>query len=390
MNAPTSTLEPEVEITSGELVLLNEQTTLQVLTDEQRFDDLLAKIRAEVATHVPDVTTDKGRKAIASLAFKVTKAKTFLDEAGKKLTEDKRKEIAVVDASRRNIRDKLDELRDEVRKPLTDWIEAEQARGERVKAALALLERLAQPLIDDDSDSAAERLAQAQAIEIAADEFRETFEIAKAAKAMAVDTLTTYHARLIQQEFERAELARLRREAEEREKAEAARREEERREREAAERRQQEEAEAAERKRRHEEAEARAKEQAAEAAKRAADEAARKAREEAEAQARQEQEERERKHREELAEAQRRAEAAEAARKAEAEAQARREQEEKAKADAEAEAQRKREADRKHRGSVMGAAKEALMTHAGITEEAAKAAVLAIAAGEIPNVSIRF
>ena len=38
----------------------------------------------------------------------------------------------------------------------------------------------------------------------------------------------------------------------------------------------------------------------------------------------------------------------------------------------------------------MGAAKEALMTHAGITEEAAKAAVLAIAAGEIPNVSIKF
>ena len=96
------------------------------------------------------------------------------------------------------------------------------------------------------------------------------------------------------------------------------------------------------------------------------------------------------KHREELAAAQRRAEEAEDARKAEAQAQAERERQEKAKADAEAEAQRKREADRKHRGSVMGAAKEALMTHAGITEEAAKAAVLAIAAGEIPNVSIKF
>lgn len=390
MNAPTSTLEPEVEVTSGELVLLNEQTTLQVLTDEKRFDDLLAKIKAEVSTHVPDLTTDKGRKAIASLAFKVTKTKTALDDAGKKLTEDKRKEIAVVDASRRNIRDKLDELRDEVRKPLTDWEEAEEARQERVKAALSRLDSLTAIQVDDDSDVVALRLEEAEAFAIDPEEFRETAEIAQASKVRVVENLTAYHAKLLREEADRAELARLRREQEEREKAEAARREQERQEREEAERRQREEAEAAERQRRQEEAAARAKAEAEAVAQRAAEEAARKAREEAEAQARQEQEERERKHREELAEAQRRAEAAEAARKAEAEAQARREQEEKAKADAEAEAQRKREADRKHRGSVMGAAKEALMTHAGITEEAAKAAILAIAAGEIPNVSIRF
>lgn len=390
MNAPTSTLEPEVEVTSGELVLLNEQTTLQVLTDEKRFEDLLAKIKAEVATHVPDVTTDKGRKAIASLAFKVTKTKTALDDAGKKLTEDKRKEIAVVDASRRNIRDKLDELRDEVRKPLTDWEEAEKARGERVKAALALIDRLALPQMEDDSDAAAERLAQVQAVEVTADEFQETFELAQAAKAKAVETLTTYHARLVQQEADRAELARLQREAEEREKAEAARREEERREREAAERRQREEAEAAEQRRRHEEAQARAKAEAEEAAKRAADEAARRAREEAEAQAKAAQEEQDRKHREELAAAQRRAEEAEDARKAEAEAQAKREADAKAQADAEAAAKAKREADAKHRAAVMGAAKEALMKHAGIDEEAARQAVLAIRAGEVPHVTITF
>ena len=390
MNAPTATLTPEAEVTAGDLAVLNEKTKVALLTDEKAFEDLLDKIRTEVRAHVPDLTTDKGRKAIASLAHKVTKTKTALDEAGKSLTEDLRKQVKTVDDSRRKIRENLDELRDEARKPLTDWEEAEEARQERVKAALSRLESLTAIQVDDDSDVVALRLEEAEAFAIDPDEFRETAEIAQVAKAKAVETLTTYHARLVQQEADRAELARLQREAEEREKAEAARREEERREREEAERRQREEAEAAEQKRRHEEAQARAKAEAEEAAKRAADEAARRAREEAEAQAKAAQEEQDRKHREELAEAERRAEAAEAARKAEAQAQAERERQEKAKAEAEAEAQRKREADRKHRGSVMGAAKEALMTHAGITEEAAKAAVLAIAAGEIPNVSIKF
>lgn len=390
MNAPTATLTPEAEVTAGDLAVLNDQTKVALLTDEKAFEDLLDKIRTEVRSHVPDLTTDKGRKAIASLAHKVTKTKTALDEAGKSLTEDLRKQVKTVDDSRRKIREKLDELRDEARKPLTDWEEAEEARQERVKAALSRLESLTAIQVDDDSDVVALRLEEAEAFAIDPDEFRETAEIAQASKARVVENLTAYHAKLLREEADRAELARLRREQEEREKAEAARREQERQEREEAERRQREEAEAAERQRRQEEAAARAKAEAEAAAQRAAEEAARKAREEAEAQARQEQEERERKHREELAEAQRRAEAAEAARKAEAEAQARREQEEKAKADAEAAAKAKREADAKHRATVMGAAKEALMKHAGIDEEAARQAVLAIRAGEVPHVSITF
>jgi len=59
----------------------------------------------------------------------------------------------------------------------------------------------------------------------------------------------------------------------------------------------------------------------------------------------------------------------------------------------EAEAQRKadeaRAADQEHRGRIMGAAKQAVMGH-GVGETTARAIVLAIAAGEVPAVSIRF
>lgn len=89
--------------------------------------NLLAKIRAEVITIVPDLTTDKGRKAIASLARKVSSSKVAIDDAGKALVAGIKAQAAEIDAARKLARDTLDALRDEVRQPLTDW-EAEQAR----------------------------------------------------------------------------------------------------------------------------------------------------------------------------------------------------------------------------------------------------------------------
>lgn len=123
-----------------------------------------------------------------------------------------------------------------------------------------------------------------------------------------------------------------------------------------------------------------------EAAAKAAEEAARA---QAEAAARAEREAAERAHAEALAAEKRRADEAEAARQAEADRIARetaaREAEEKAAADAAA----ARAADIEHRSKIMGAAKQAIMGH-GVGEQTARAIVLAIAAGDVPNVSIKF
>ncbi len=133
--------------------------------------------------------------------------------------------------------------------------------------------------------------------------------------------------------------------------------------------------------------------EAAEAIQREAEAAAKAAEEEAranaEAAARAEREAAERAHAEALAAEKRRADEAEAARKAEADRIARetaaREAEEKAAADAAA----ARAADIEHRTKIMGAAKQAIMGH-GVGESTARAIILAIAAGDVPNVSIKF
>jgi colicin import membrane protein len=123
------------------LIPLESVNAVEIFTGA-KLDDLLLQIRTEVATIVPDVLTAGGRKEIASLAYKVARSKTTIDDAGKTLVAEWKAKSAQVDASRKKARDYLDTLKDEVRKPLDDW-EAEQARIEQEAAARLEAERVA-------------------------------------------------------------------------------------------------------------------------------------------------------------------------------------------------------------------------------------------------------
>ena len=101
---------------------------------------ILKAIEAEVEKFVPDTSTAKGRAEIASMAHKVSRSKTFLDGMGKKVKEEYQAIISPIDGERKNIRDRLDALRDKVRKPLTDY-EAEQARIKAEKEAREQFEK---------------------------------------------------------------------------------------------------------------------------------------------------------------------------------------------------------------------------------------------------------
>ncbi|STR94742.1 Uncharacterised protein [Hafnia alvei] len=83
---------------------------------------------------MPDLSTKKGRDAIASMAHKVARSKTYIDNAGKDLVAELKALPKQIDESRRLVRERLDALKDEVRRPLTEW-EAEQ---ERIKAEEAM------------------------------------------------------------------------------------------------------------------------------------------------------------------------------------------------------------------------------------------------------------
>jgi hypothetical protein len=351
---------------SGELAVLDQPLKAEIVYSLGGIDSILERLRAEVLSIPTDISTAAGRKQVASLAYKVARSKTTLDDLGKNLVADWKQRAAAVDADRRRVREELDALRDEVRKPLTDWESAEQARVTGHEAALAALANTV--AFDAAEPPIGEIEGRLMFVEQFTREWQEFAGRGATAKREAVAALTGLLARRKQQEQERAELARLKAENEAREKAER----EARIAQEAADKARKEAEEKAAR-----EAKAKADQEAAER-RRIQDEAA--ARERL-AQAAREKAERD------AAEAEARARRAEQEKEAAIDAERARVAAEQEKARKEAEA---RERDKKHKAAVNNAALTAISKEAGIGEDAAKAVVGAIAKGLIPNVSISY
>ncbi|MDM3203016.1 hypothetical protein OGV58_13485 [Citrobacter sp. Cf097] len=113
-----------------DLVVIEKSSAMAVFTNNEQLEPIIEKIEKEARSLVPDVSTKKGRDAIASMAHKVARSKTYIDNAGKDLVAELKALPKQIDESRRIVRERLDALKDEVRRPLTEW-EAEQ---ERIKA----------------------------------------------------------------------------------------------------------------------------------------------------------------------------------------------------------------------------------------------------------------
>ena len=360
-------IEGEVVETGTEIVAAVTKNPGIVLLDSEKFDAFYERLKAETDKLVPDTTTAKGRDEIRSLAARVRSSKAAIDKARLQLTKEWRDNVSRANEAGKVIETRLEGLAVEVRKPLTEWEDAEKARETACTDILDRINAAAVISIDDTASGVRQRGAEVWNTALDAEMFRDGLEQAEQVKANAVATLKSALVRLEREEADRAELERLRAEAAERERIAAEKAAEE-----EAERRRVEEARLAE--------EARVAAEKAEA-----DRIERVKQEAAEA----ERQRIEREHAEALAAERRRAEEAENAARIERE---RVEAEEAARA-AEikrlADEQAKRDADQKHRTAVKSAAKTAIMS-CGADEETARKIVVAILANEIPNVTLRF
>lgn len=130
----------ELTVMPNELIVASELNAVEVFTGKDGVEKIIADIEKQVAAFVPDTSTAKGRKDIASMAYKVSQSKVVLDDLGKGLVADWKSKSALVDASRKIARDRLDVLRDKAREPLTLWEEAEEKRIAAEKLAKELEE----------------------------------------------------------------------------------------------------------------------------------------------------------------------------------------------------------------------------------------------------------
>jgi len=122
------------------------EKAMQVFTTDNALDPYLAHVRAEIDAFKPDLTTKKGRDAIASMAYKVAQSKSALETLGKSLADEAKEIPKKIDATRKAMKETLDSWRDEVRKPLDDWeteqkeIEAKRIAEEAAKALAVQIE----------------------------------------------------------------------------------------------------------------------------------------------------------------------------------------------------------------------------------------------------------
>lgn len=321
-----------------DLVTIPSDNALQVFTEAGAIDPYLAMIRQKIDAFVPNMETAAGRKEIKSFAYSVTRSKTALDAAGKKVVDELKALPKLVDETRKRVRDTLDQWADEIRKPVEDLEAAEEARIKRHTDAIEAMNDAARLPHGITAADISKRLDLVNAIEIGTncDEFMEEYE---RAQTSARSILFPAFVQAQFHEAEQAELAELRKQA-------AERAEKDRQEAEAKARIEREEAikrEAAA------EAEARAKaaESRAQEAERLSKEAADRARRQAEF------------------------EAAEAARQEDEERQ-------------------RREQDTAHRASVNRTAMMHFISACGFSEGTARDVVTAIAKKQIPNVTINY
>ncbi|MHA3385580.1 hypothetical protein ACX1GN_12415 [Yersinia enterocolitica] len=105
------------------------------------LDKYLNQIRQAV-NEVPDVSTAKGRARIASLAAGASRSKTAIEKPGREYLRHLKEQPKIIEAELRRFVIECDEIRDETRRPLTEW-EAEQDRLNQEAEAKKKAEQLA-------------------------------------------------------------------------------------------------------------------------------------------------------------------------------------------------------------------------------------------------------
>lgn len=333
-----------------EIVAVEQPEIIEAFKVEGGTKALFDRVSENARSVVFDMSVKKDRESLKSFAYSLARIKTTVDNHGKELVSGIKQQAAVIDADRKFWRDNMELLQDEIRKPLTDFEQAEKDRVAKHENAIQAIKGFANnDFLITASSSMIEGAIAAINDRVIDSSYEEYEEQAKLAKFGTIETLRNALTETQALEAERAELERLR---------------------------------IAEQQRIQQEREAQIAREAAEKATREAEE---KARFEAE---RAQREKAESEQREARLKAEKEAAEFRAAQAAENERK-RIEAEQFAQAEAARKAEEARLADVEHRKQICGEALKGL-TNLGVSVDQGKAILNAINKGLVPHVSIKF
>ena len=182
------------------------------------LDSYYQSIREQVMSEVPDLTTKKGIARIKSLAAMVSSSKVAVEKPGREYLKQLKEMPKVIEATLRDWNQKMDSLRDEVRKPVTEMEEAEKARIVALELRVYEIKQIGELITTDLDSFALNELSDSLNKILIDDSFQEFIDVAKHAKANIESKLQQFLSVRIQFEEGQKELARFRLEQEERDR----------------------------------------------------------------------------------------------------------------------------------------------------------------------------
>ncbi|MEL5392845.1 hypothetical protein [Serratia nevei] len=177
------------------------------------LDQFFEQIKSAVSREVPDLSTKKGRDRVASLAAQVSRSKTAVEKPGRDYLRRLKEAVKPAEQEIRRFVDNCDALRDEIRRPLTEFEEAEKQRVADLQQRLSSL-RGSADVVDElgNVPASAEISARLESVKATAidESWQEVTAEAGVAKDAAITKLEAALKTALQREAEAAELERLR------------------------------------------------------------------------------------------------------------------------------------------------------------------------------------
>ncbi|MFW1646105.1 hypothetical protein [Acinetobacter guillouiae] len=194
-----------------ELQVLEQNAIVSAFQTENGTKSLFEKIATEARSVIFDMSVKKERDALKSFAYNLARTKTTVDNYGKEMVAEIKKQSGVIDADRKFWRDNMDLLQEEIRKPLTEFENAEKDRVAKHEGAIEAIKNFANNnfLITANSSMIEGAIATLND-QVIDSSFEEYEEQAKLAKLETLETLRNSFSETQSLEAERAELERLR------------------------------------------------------------------------------------------------------------------------------------------------------------------------------------
>lgn len=192
----------------NQVFVIEKKDAADAFSSGEALEKILVKIENHVRQFKGDASTEEGRKEISSIAYKVARSKTALDDYGKSLTDEWRQKTQAVNAQRNIAKERLDALKEEVRRPLTEYEEVEEKRKKFFEDRITEIVGMADFDSTPTSDLVQQRLDKLP--ELRLDNWDEFEDWAKRATKETEQLLTKMLAERIQSEKDAAELAQLR------------------------------------------------------------------------------------------------------------------------------------------------------------------------------------